>query len=96
MVSATPLEMRHPELEYQNFKIWKVTPNFDYKKDMTLIVTRSFNRTMTGQLRELINNSQCLCVFFNSTTGINKVITYLLNNNLIKEEDIKCFVLTRA
>lgn len=91
MVSATPLEMRHPELEYQNFKIWKVVPNFDYRKNMTLIVTRSFNRTMTGQLRELINNSQCLCVFFNSTTGINKVITYLLNNNLIKEEDYKVF-----
>lgn len=91
MVSATPLEMRHPELEHQNFKIWKVTPNFDYKKNMTLIVTRSFNRTMTGRLRELIKNSQCLCVFFNSTTGINKVITNLLNNNLIKEEDYKVF-----
>lgn len=91
MVSATPLEMRHPELENQNFKIWKIVPNFDYKKDMTLVVTRSFNRTMTGRLRELIQNSQCLCVFFNSTMGINKVITYLLNNQLIKEEDYKVF-----
>ena len=91
MVSATPLEMRHPELERQDFKIWKVVPNFDYRKNMTLIVTRSFNRTMTGQLRELIQNSQCLCVFFNSTMGINKVINYLLNNNLIKEEDYKVF-----
>lgn len=91
MVSATPLEMRHPELERQDFKIWKVVPNFDYRKNMTLIVTRSFNRTMTGQLRELIQNSPCLCVFFNSTTGINKVINYLLNHNLIKEEDYKVF-----
>ncbi|MCR9010839.1 hypothetical protein [Gabonibacter chumensis] len=91
MVSATPLEMHHPELEHQNFKIWKIVPNFDYKKNMTLIVTRSFNRTMTGRLRELIQNSQCLCIFFNSTMGINKVITYLLNNNLIKEEDYKVY-----
>lgn len=91
MVSATPLEMHHPELEQQKFTILKVMPTFDYKKDMTLIVTRSFDRTTKEQLRRLNASSKCVCVFFNSTTGINEVVNYMLGNHLIREDEYKVF-----
>lgn len=91
MVSATPLEMHHPELERQKFTMLKVTPTFDYKKDMTLIVTHSFDRTAKEQLRRLNACSKCVCVFFNSTTGINEVVNYMLTTRLIREDEYKVF-----
>ena len=41
-VSATPLPMSHPEFERQGFQTIQVLPDYDYKKDLTLIVTNSY------------------------------------------------------
>ncbi|NCE72491.1 hypothetical protein [Odoribacter sp. Z80] len=91
LVSATPLQMRHPALREQGFELWKITPTFDYRKDMSLIVTRSFNRTVMQQLRELSRNSKCVCLFYNTTQGINEMINFLLSHNVIKEDEYKVF-----
>ena len=33
-VSATPLEMSHPEFERQDFQLIRIVPDYDYKKDL--------------------------------------------------------------
>ncbi len=75
-VSATPLNPSHPEFKNQNFYKIKIQPDFDYKKDITLIFTNSF----INQLRETLANladSHCICIFFNKTDAINKLIEEL-------------------
>ncbi len=73
LVSATPLPMTHPKLEEQGFTIWKVMPEYDYKKDLELIVTNSYDATVRRKLESLVD-SPCICIFLNSTDGINKII----------------------
>lgn len=91
MVSATPLEMRHPKLKEQNFRKLKIIPLYDYRKDMTLIPTRSFDRTVKEQLRRLLQTSPCICIFFNSTNGINSLVNFLLEEQLIAPDEYKIF-----
>lgn len=91
MVSATPLEMRHPKLKEQNFRKLKIIPLYDYRKDMTLIPTRSFDRTVKEQLRQLVQTSPCVCIFFNSTNGINSLVNFLLEEHLIAPDEYKIF-----
>lgn len=73
MVSATPLTPTHPKLHEQGFIRLKLTPTFDYKKDLTLIVTNSFNAILKSKLEEL-SDSQCVCIFMNKTDCINVII----------------------
>ena len=73
MVSATPLPMRHPELKMQEFIKYKVKPEYDYKKDVELIVTNSYDKTIREKFNSL-TDSLCVCIFLNSTDGINKII----------------------
>ncbi len=91
MVSATPLEMRHPKLEEQDFRKLKIIPLYDYRKDMTLIPTRSFDRTVKQRLRQLVQASPCICIFFNSTNGINSLVNFLLEEHLIAPDEYKIF-----
>ncbi len=75
-VSATPLNPSHPEFKNQDFSKIKIQPDFDYKKDITLIFTNSF----INQVRETLSNladSSCICIFFNKTDAINKLIEEL-------------------
>lgn len=73
MVSATPLTPTHPKLYEQGFIRLKLTPIFDYKKDLTLIVTNSFNTTLKSKLEEL-SDSPCVCIFMNKTDCIHAII----------------------
>lgn len=91
MVSATPLEMCHPKLKEQGFRKLKIIPLYDYRKDMTLIPTRSFDRTVKEQLRQLVQASPCVCIFFNSTNGINSLVNFLLEEHLIAPDEYKIF-----
>ena len=76
MVSATPLAMRHPELEFQNFRLLKFIPDFDYKVDLNLIITNNYDKIVREQFEQYCN-SECVCIFLNSTTGINRIINTL-------------------
>ena len=73
MVSATPLTPTHPKLYEQGFIRLKLTPTFDYKKDLTLIVTNSFNAILKAKFEEL-SDSSCVCIFINKTDCINAII----------------------
>ena len=75
-VSATPLPMSHPEFERQGFQMIKVEPDFDYRKDLTLIVTNSYFRWLNIVLDHL-KDSKHICIFFNVTDGIAELISNL-------------------
>lgn len=90
-VSATPLWTRNRKFLNSGFKWLKVTPDYDYKKDATLIITRSFNRTLRRELRRLLSTSKYICIFYKTTEGIATIVQDLLENGLIKEGDYKVF-----
>lgn len=75
-VSATPLNVSHPEFENQNFIRLKVEPLFDYRKNLHLIVTNSYERTVREEV-ERLKDSPCVCIFLNSVTGINALVNSL-------------------
>ena len=84
-VSATPLPMSHPEFEKQEFQMIKIEPEFDYKKDLTLIVTNSYYKCLQRVLDSL-KDSKHICIFFNVTDGI----TELINNLGIMDYKVFC------
>ncbi|WP_455623109.1 hypothetical protein [Parabacteroides sp.] len=84
LVSATPLPISHPELEKQEFQKIKITPSYNYKKNLELIVTNSYYKRLRKVLDGL-KDSKHICIFFNVTDGINELI-----NNL-KITDYKVF-----
>ncbi len=83
-VSATPLKIRHSEIKKQNFRLLKVEPDFDYSQEINVIVTNNFNAEFEERIKKF-ENSKCVCIFFSSTKGINRII-----NNTIKS-DYKVF-----
>lgn len=75
-VSATPLAMSHKEFERQDFQEIKIVPDYDYQKDLNLIVTNNSLKT----LKEVLDNkkeSKHICIFFNVTDGIHAIIDNL-------------------
>lgn len=84
-VSATPLNVSHPEFENQGFIRLKVEPLFDYRKNLHLIVTNSYERTVREEV-ERLKDSPCVCIFLNSVTGINALV-----NSLNLKEDSRIF-----
>ena len=84
-VSATPLPMSHPEFEKQGFQMVKVVPDFDFKKNLTLIVTNCYYMWLQLILDRL-RDSKHICIFFNVTDGI----TELINNLGITDYKVFC------
>ena len=76
LVSATPLPISHPELEKQEFQKIKITPSYDYKKNLELIVTNSYYKRLRKVLDGL-KDGKHICIFFNVTDGINELINNL-------------------
>lgn len=72
-VSATPLSMSHEEFEKQKFQKLKILPDYDYKKNLDLIVTNSYYKRLRRVL-EGMKDSKHICIFFNVTDGINEII----------------------
>lgn len=72
-VSATPLDIQHPKAIEQGFYKLKIDPQFDYKKDIELIVTNDIVNILLEKL-ESLKSSQCVCIFYNSTAGIDSII----------------------
>ncbi len=90
-VSATPLTMSHPEFENQDFQMIKIMPEFEYKKDLTLIVTNSYYKRLRLVLDSL-RDSKHICIFFNVTDGISALIDNLDIRNykvFCSEESVK-------
>ena len=75
-VSATPLKMSHPEFERQGFQQIQIVLDYDYKKDLELIVTNSYYKRLRIVLDNLKDNKH-ICIFFNVTDGIADLIDNL-------------------
>ena len=73
MVSATPLTPSDPKFQKQNFRIIKVRPSFDYKKNLTLIATNNFTTVLSDTFAQLAE-SPCVCVFMNKTDSIHAIV----------------------
>lgn len=96
-VSATPIQPSNPAFQQNNFKILQIKPTYDYKKDATLIVTRSWNRKVKESICTLMENSKLpICVFFSSTYVINQLITTLQNENIINSNNYKVFCSSKS
>ena len=74
-VSATPLEVSDPRFE--GFQRIKITPDFDYKKPLNLIVTNSYDYSVRQLLLEHLVNSSRVFIFLNTTNGIEKIVNTL-------------------
>lgn len=86
-VSATPLDMRNLEFLNQEFYNLIVKPLYQYKKNIDLITTNRYETAVIEKLNELKEN-ECICVFMNSTNGINKLINHLEKQKI---NDYKAF-----
>jgi hypothetical protein len=86
-VSATPLEFRNPDFEANGFYKLKVKPDYQYLKKIDLVVTNRYDKTVIEKLDEL-KDSPLICVFLNSTNGINKLINHLEKKGI---KDYKAF-----
>jgi len=75
-VSATPLKMSHPEFERQGFQQIQIVPDYDYKKDLELVVTNSYYKRLRIVLDNL-KDSKHICIFFNVTDGVADLIDNL-------------------
>ncbi|MBN2890700.1 MAG: hypothetical protein JXL97_02430 [Bacteroidales bacterium] len=75
-VSATPLDIQHPKIKEQNFYKMKIEPQFDYKKNIEVIITNDFANVLFEKFQALKSNRP-VCIFYNSTTGIDSIVNSL-------------------
>lgn len=86
-VSATPLEFRNPDFAANGFYKLKIKPDYPFIKNIDLVVTNRYDKTVIEKLDEL-KDSPLICVFLNSTNGINKLINHLEKKGI---RDYKAF-----
>ena len=72
-VSATPLDIHHPQVYSQGFYKLQIDPQFEYKKDIEILITNDFANVLIEKL-ESLKYSRCICIFYNSTSGIDSLI----------------------
>lgn len=65
-VSATPLEFRNPDFAANGFYKLKIKPDYPYLKNIDLVVTNCYDKTVIEKL-DALKDSPLICVFFNST-----------------------------
>ena len=74
MVSATPILPSDPRFADCGFETVRIVPTYDYRQDVEIIQTNNvmsvFRTTLGG-----LDDADRVCVFYNSTAGIEKVIT---------------------
>jgi hypothetical protein len=86
-VSATPLDLRNPEFSANGFFKLKIRPDYPFIKKIDLIITNRYDKTVIEKLEEL-KDSSSVCVFLNSTNGINKLVNHLESKGI---KDYKAF-----
>ncbi|MCD8102306.1 MAG: hypothetical protein LUE26_07040 [Alistipes sp.] len=78
MVSATPIIPPDPRFEKQNFKVLEIIPNYDHKIDLCLHPTNNVLCTLRKVMARLEEYKDVpICVFYNSTDGIDELISLL-------------------
>ena len=86
MVSATPIPPSDRRFEEQGFTSIRIVPNYPYQTPITLLATNNvftlFAHILKGQPAD-----RKICVFFNSTSGITRLID---RQDIKKESGIFC------
>lgn len=82
-VSATPLNLRNPEFNNNGFFTLKVKPLYEHRKAIDLVTTNNYASSIID-LFDKLKESECVCVFMNSTNGINKLINHLGEKGIIE------------
>ncbi|MEG0994113.1 MAG: hypothetical protein RSE51_09750 [Bacteroidales bacterium] len=90
-VTATPLPMKSDMFQKHGFCWMVIEPTYDYKKDATLIVTRSFLESTINRIKILMPSSEHIVIFYKSTQGIKKLVQALINRGIITEKDYQVF-----
>ena len=72
-VSATPLSFSDPRFDKQGFEVIEIDPQWNYRKDLTLITTNDFDNALVDYF-DKHKSSNCICIFLNSTNSINEII----------------------
>lgn len=80
LVSATPLKFSDNRFKDKGFRILNINPLWDYRKDLTLITTNDFDTVVIDYLNKH-KDSNCICIFLNSTDSINSIIHSLEIND---------------
>lgn len=81
MVSATLLLPVY-DPRFKGFRLIKVKPKYDYRKNLTLIVTNNYEGTVRNILLNNYTDNHPVFIFYNTTDGIDG----LINTLGIKEE----------
>ena len=82
MVSATPIEFSDPRFE--NFEMVKIIPDFDFSKDLALLITNNVLQSVKETLETLDGNAFIFC---NSTDMIYNLMKQL---DLFEESSVFC------
>lgn len=73
MVSATPIMPSDPRFADCGFETVRIVPTYDYRQDIEVIQTNNVMSVFRTELSGL-DDADRVCVFYNSTAGIEKVI----------------------
>ena len=80
MVSATPIIPSDPRFEKEKFTLVEIAPEYEFKKDISIIPTNNVLETLKRKLPEIIENQsepRSICMFVNSTDMIHQLIEKL-------------------
>jgi hypothetical protein len=83
LVSATTLPFS--DKRFESFDHYEIVPDYDYSKTLTLINSNN----VVASIKKLLDkmNSEHVCIFFNSTSGINAIAK---NLDLYKDSQAFC------
>ena len=82
LVSATPIEFSDPRFE--NFEMVNIIPDFDFSKDLALLITNNVLQSVKDTLKSLDGN---VFIFCNSTDMIYNLMKQL---DLFEESSVFC------
>ncbi len=84
-ISATAIVPSDPRFEEQNFEIVEVLPDYDYSKEMKLIITNSTFSALNYEMNTI--SDRPICIFLNSVKCIMEVIRQM---DITEESHIYC------
>ncbi len=74
MVSATPILPSDPRFADSGFEMDRIVPTYDYRQGIEIIQTNNVKTVFRTTLKGL-DDADMVCVFYNSTAGIENIIT---------------------
>lgn len=74
MVSATPIIPQDPRFEKQEFRLLKIEPTYDYRKEINILATNNSFATFKRVIDRFDTNEK-IFVFLNSTNAIEEIIS---------------------